>query len=137
MRMRTWGSVLGTILLLGLIGGLGYSIFQSGYRQGLVEGADGASQVVYYPGGGGFGVFGLFFGVLFLFMIFGFISRLLFWRRRWDGSRPGVGPSRWSGETRGEWGNGHPMAHKFEQWHERMHAPEPGQSDRPADEDQS
>ncbi len=130
MRTRLFGGILATILLLGALGAIGYSVFQTGYQQGLVENAAvvaPAAGVVYYPGWWGFGVFSIFFKVLFLFLIIGFVSRLFFWRRRWDG------PRRWS---EAEWQGprhefGHPMGSRFAEWHQKMHEAEPRDGEAP------
>jgi hypothetical protein len=106
----------------------GFGVYQIGYQQGLVE--TGSEIVVntpargFYPGywgNGGFGVFGLFFKVLFLFLIFGLIARLFFWRRHWGG-----GPY-WGRD----WHEGHesPMEHRLADWHRRAH--DQGPSDHP------
>lgn len=139
MRTRTAWSIFATVVLVGIVGALGYGVFQAGYRQGIAASAEGVAPVVYYPGGWGFGGFGLLFGVLFLFLIFGFISRMLFWRRRWSGAQRGVGPSRWSEER---WSDSdhehrHPMGSKFERWHERMHETESRETEQPVDDELS
>lgn len=110
MRGRAIGAFLGALLFAGLLGLAGWSVFQAGYRQGSVE---NASEVVV-PAYGFFPGFGIFFGFLFLFLLFGFISRLFFWRR-WRG-----GPFRahwkdWSGVE------GSPMERKLADWHEKAH----------------
>ena len=139
MRTRFFGGILATILLLGALGAVGYSIFQSGYQRGLLQSADSVTPVVYYPGGWGFGVFGLFFGVLFLFMVFGFISRMIFGRRGWGNGRGHIGHSHWSEEG---WAGSsrqhrHPMGYKFEQRHEQMHSMESEGSDAASSDDDS
>jgi hypothetical protein len=136
MRTRLFGGILATVLLLGALGAIGYSIFQTGYEQGLVENADlvaPAAGVVYYPGWWGFGVFGIFFKVLFLLLIIGFVSRLFFWRRGWTGPRRGVGPYRWTseGSTHSDQFH-HPMGSRFAEWHQQMHDAEPGDGETPS-----
>lgn len=123
MRTRLFGGILATILLLGALGAIGYSIFQTGYQQGLVENADvvtPAAGVVYYPGWWGLGLFGILFKVLFLFLIIGFVSRLFFWRRRWGGPRR-FSDAGWTGPH-----HEGPMGSKFAEWHQKMHEGEPG-----------
>ncbi len=114
MRGRAIGAIFGTLVLAGLLGLAGWSVYQAGYRQGLLE---NASEVVV-PAYGFFPGFGIFFGFLFLFLLFGFISRIFFWRS-WRG-----GPHRMRGR---EWagGEGSPMEQKLADWHERAHG-EPG-----------
>lgn len=123
MRMRAFGAIVLTILVLGGLGAIGYEIFQNGYQQGLVENAEvlaPAAGVVYYPGWYGFGFFGLFFKLLFLFLIIGFFSRMFFWRRRWGSHARWAGRD-WSGP---EHGHESPMGHKFSEWHEHQHSRE-------------
>lgn len=88
----------------------------------------------WHPFGFGFGIFGLLFGLFFLFIIFGLI-RAIFW-----GGRRGWGPGGWGGS--GGWnepgGPGGPGNHShyernpwierfgpsFEEWHRHAHEPE-------------
>jgi hypothetical protein len=73
---------------------------------------------------GGFGIFGLLFGLFFLFLILGLI-RAIFWggRRGWG---PGGGPGAW-GPGRGWWET---RAHEgFDEWHRRAH--DAGSSNEP------
>jgi hypothetical protein len=62
----------------------------------------------------GFGIFGLFFRILFLFLIIGLIARLFF-GRRW-----GWGPGPYWGR---DWQEGHtsPMDQRLAEWHDRAH----------------
>ncbi|MGA8038865.1 MAG: hypothetical protein WCA93_02040 [Acidimicrobiia bacterium] len=117
MRRNVIGVILATILVLGALGAAGFGVYQLGYQQGLVE--TGAKVVVdgpgYYPGLWGFGVFGLFFRVIFLFLIFGLIARLFLGRRRW-----GWGP----GPYRGYGDHASPMEHRLDEWHRKMHDPD-------------
>ncbi len=110
MRGRAIGAVFGALLFAGLIGLAGWSVYQAGYRQGLVE---NASEVVV-PAYGFFPGFGIFFGFLFLFLLFGFISRLFFWRFGRGGTHR-VHSRDWAG------GEGSPMEQKLAAWHERAH----------------
>jgi len=95
----------------------------------------------WHPFGFGFGIFGLLFGLFFLFIIFGLI-RAIFWggRRGWGPGGWG-GPGSWGGPGgRGGPGNGgeSPFEHNrwierfgpgFEEWHRRAH--EGGSSNEP------
>lgn len=114
MRGRAIGTAIGTLILVGLLGLAGWSVYQAGYRQGLVE---NATEVVV-PGYGLFPGFGIFFGFLFLFLFFGFISRLFFWRS-WRRGPHNAHWRNWSGVE------GSPMEQKLAQWHEKAHG-EPG-----------
>jgi hypothetical protein len=76
----------------------------------------------WHPFGFGFGIFGLLFGLFFLFIIFGLI-RAIFW-----GGRRGWGPGSWGG--RGGWGGpGNGGDSRFEEWHRQAH--EGGSSNEP------
>jgi hypothetical protein len=70
----------------------------------------------WHPFGFGFGIFGLLFGLFFLFIIFGLI-RAIFW-----GGRRGRGHGGWGGTS--GWGSP-----GFEEWHRRAH--EGGSSNEP------
>lgn len=116
MRGRAIGAAFGTLILAGLLGLAGWSVYQAGYRQGLVE---NASEVIV-PGYG-FPGFGIFFGFLFLFLLFGFISRIFFWRR-WRG---GPYSAHWKHRPGEE---ASPMEQRLAEWHHRAHGEhgEPG-----------
>jgi hypothetical protein len=110
MRRSIIGPIIGAIIILSALGAAGWSVYQAGYRNGLAA-AERASDVVvttpgFFPG------FGLFFGFIFFFLVFGFISRRLFWgqwRRGWYGP---VGP----GDEKGS-----PMDRRLTAWHQRAH----------------
>lgn len=123
MRGRAIGAAFGTLILAGLLGLAGWSVYQAGYRQGLVE---NASEVIV-PGYGLFPGFGIFFGFLFLFLLFGFISRILFWRR-WRG---GPYRSHWKHGLAEE---GSPMEQRLTEWHDKAHG---GQRNRRYRSDES
>jgi hypothetical protein len=84
----------------------------------------------WHPGGVGFGIFGLLFGLFFLFIIIGLI-RAVFW-----GGRRGWGPGGWGGPAGwGGPGNGggsrferNPWIERFgpsfEEWHRQAHEPQ-------------
>jgi hypothetical protein len=76
----------------------------------------------WHPFGFGSGIFGLLFGLFFLFIIFGLI-RAIFW-----GGRRGWGPGGWGGPG-GPVGPGNGGASRFEEWHRRAH--EGGSSNEP------
>lgn len=93
--VRFWFSLIGTLVLIAAILGGGYMVYRLGYNQGAIAEQAGELESVphpfpfygykyYYPH---FGLGNLFFGLLFLFLIFGLIKRLLFfpfwgWHRR-------------------------------------------------------
>jgi len=107
---NAWGAFVVSILTLAGLGVGGYAVYQAGYRQGLLE--DAGEVVVhgygYFPG------FGIFFGFIFLFFLFGIIGRFFF-GRPWRGG--GYGPRRWDHQE------GNPMEKRLEEWHEKAHSP--------------
>ena len=107
MRRGIIAPIFGTILLLGGLGAAGWAVYQAGYRSGITETA--TEVVVHQPGFGGFGIF---FGVLFLFFLFGLVSKLFFWGR-WRGGYSGHG--KWASPE------GSPMEQRLHEWHERQH----------------
>jgi hypothetical protein len=114
--MRGLGGFIFTILVVGLIGFVGYQI---GVTQQIAA-VPGAAPVAYpyywHPFGFfGFGFFGLLFPLFFLFLFFG-AMRAFFW----GGWRGGYGHS--SSRHYGA-----PSA--FEDWHRRAHS----EPERPAD----
>ena len=91
----------------------------------------------WHPFGWGFSIFGLLFGLFFLFIIFGLI-RAIFW-----GGHRGWGPGGWGGGP-GHRGHGwdarydrNPWIERFgpsfEEWHRQAHGtgPTPGSSTEP------
>ncbi|MBI3749604.1 MAG: hypothetical protein HY262_12290 [Chloroflexi bacterium] len=91
----------------------------------------------WHPFGWGFSIFGLLFGLFFLFIIFGLI-RAIFW-----GGHRGWGPNGWGGGA-GPRGRGwdarydrNPWIERFgasfEEWHRQAHGsgPTPGSSTEP------
>ena len=113
--------VFATAVLIALLVVIGIGVYNAGVSAGLAEtGAALASgaPVVYYgpyighPWGGGPGFFGIFFGILVIFLIFGLI-RAAFGFGRW-----GRGDHRW-GDHRGPGGR----SGYFDEWHRRAHEP--------------
>jgi hypothetical protein len=119
MRRSAIGAILFAILVLGALGAVGYGVYQIGYEQGLVaSGAEVVGPLVgYYPGLLGFGIFGLFFKIFFLFLVLALIGRFFFGRRRWRGGPP------WAKE----WHEGgtSPMDQRLAEWHRRAHTDGP------------
>lgn len=121
--MRVFGRVLAVVLLLGVIGAVGFGIWNSGYQQGLVETVDATTEVVvatpYYPGYYGFGVFGLIFKIFFAFLFFGLIFKFLFgwrhWRRYQSGPGAGPGPDHYRST----------MEKRMKRWHDEAHGAPP------------
>lgn len=110
MRRSAWGAFVVTILALAGLGIGAYSLYQAGYNQGLLE----TATDVVVPAYGFYPPFGLFFGLIFLFVLFGVIGRFFF-GRPWRG-----GPPHWA---RGWDGEGSPMEKRLSDWHEKAHSP--------------
>ncbi len=124
MRIRTIGIVVLIVLGLAVAGGIGTSLFQAGYAQGVA--ADGAELVVgrgyYYPGLYGFGVIGIMLKALFALLLFGLFARLFFFR---GFMRHGRGP--WMHGEHGPHGDRREefrsrMEDHLAEWHDRAHA---------------
>src|SRR5437667_118745 len=104
--MATAFRVLAALLVVGLLAGIGVSVYNAGVSQGLAQNvttaASGAPAVVYgYPAyyghwGFGFGFFGIFFWILGIFLIFALLRAAFGWGRwgrgRWGGYGAGGGP---------------------------------------------
>ena len=132
--MATAFRVLAVLLVVGLLAGIGVSIYNAGVSQGLAQNvttaASGAPAVVYgYPGyyghwGFGFGFFGIFFWILGIFLIFALLRAAFGWGR-W-------GRGRWGGYGAGGYGGFGPGGHKpdhhedprramLDEWHREAH----------------
>jgi hypothetical protein len=125
--------LIATTILVVIVGVIAYNI---GWSDGVgthlpaaTNVNDGGAVAPYYYGphywgGSGFGIFGIFFFLLFLFGIF-FLFRLLFWgvmgRRMWGG---GWGYGRGWGYGPGSGGT-HPFEEKAKEWHARQHGEQP------------
>lgn len=92
-----------TLVAVGVLVGIGAEIYQAGVAQGIVDAgrfpAAAPVPVAGYGGYHGFNVLGLFFPLLFLFLLFGLI-RAAFSRGR------GWGHGYGHGFGRGYWGSG-------------------------------
>jgi hypothetical protein len=106
MNGRAIVSFLVGLIFVGILVGVGVGIYQAGLAQGVLDaGRLPAGAVVPVAGYGygygwgfhGFGIFGLLFGIFFLFLIFRLIGAAFGRRRGW-------GPG-WGG--RGYWGKGY------------------------------
>ena len=121
--MRGIGSFLLGIVALVLLAGIGVAIYNAGLQQGIAQTVELPGSVPYYAYGGhwgGFGIFGLIFPILFLFLIFGLIRAALGGGRgRWGHPGYGYGP--------GRWGSGPWMADRdsrIAEWHRQLHEAE-------------
>ena len=99
------------LVLVGVLVGLGVGVYQAGVAQGIVDAgrfpAGATVPVAGYGyghgwGGPGFGLFGLLFGLFFLFLLFG-LARAAFSRGRGWGPG-GPGGHGWGGPG---WGRGY------------------------------
>lgn len=97
--MRSFGSVLWGLLVVVVLAGIGVGIYNAGLQQGIVQSANLPAGTVPYAAYGwhwGGGILGLFFPILFLFILFG-IARAAFGHRHGWGHGYGRGP--WMGPT--------------------------------------
>jgi hypothetical protein len=117
---------LGVVVFLAVIAATGVFTYNLGLARGLAQTASAlpapgaAAPLVYYPypwhWGFGFGFFP-FFGLLWLFLIFGVLRRL-FWG--WGGGwHRGYGHYRYVG----------PVPPEFDEWHRRAHGQQTPASD--------
>jgi hypothetical protein len=108
----TFGRFLAVTLVVLVLAGIGIGVYNAGVSQGIAEAAraaqaagnDAAVVVPPYAGpygygwgwhGGGFGFFGILFGIFFLFLLFGLVRAAFGWGR-WNGGGRG-GPGGWGG----------------------------------------
>lgn len=89
---RAFLSFVFALLFIGVLAGIGTQVYQAGVAQGIVDaGRFPAGATVPVVGGyQGFDVLGLFFPILFLFILFGLI-RAAFWGGRGWGHGHGYG----------------------------------------------
>ena len=101
-------AILGFFLILvavGVVVGIGNEVYQAGIAQGIVDAgrypAAAPVPVAGYGGwhGGGFNILGLFFPLLFLFILFGLIRAAFWGGRGWGHHRYGYG------HGHGRWGS--------------------------------
>jgi hypothetical protein len=110
MSMRGIAGFLFGLLVVGILVGLGVGVYQAGIAQGIVDAgrypAGAGVPVAGYGYGwhGGPGIFGILFGIFFLFLVFGLL-RAAFFRGRGYGpgwGHRGYGHGWGPGWTRGE-----------------------------------
>jgi hypothetical protein len=123
-HMRSFGSILWGLLVVVVLAGIGVAIYNAGLQQGIVQSANlpaGTVPYGYYGWHGDGGIFGLFFPILFLFILFG-IARAAFGHRHGWGRGYGYGPGKW-GYGRGPWmgPNGPTGQGDREPWVAEMH----------------
>lgn len=119
--------VFALLLALAIAVGIGAAVYNAGVTAGLAEAAQQAAASgdplpvppyaygygPYWHGPGGWGFFGIFFLVLGLFIVIGFV-RMAFHGGRGHGSGPGGG---WGGDRR----------ERVEEWHRELHRREAGE----------
>lgn len=131
MNARGFFGFLAGLLVLGLLVGVGAGIYQLGIAQGIVDAgrfpAGATVPVAGYGYGwhGGPGIFGILFGLFFLFLLFGLIraafSRGRGWGPGWGG---GWGPGWSGGPGRGD-GWHEERDRRVAEWHRHLHETEP------------
>ena len=109
--MRVFTRVAVVLLLLAVVGGIGFGIWDAGYDQGIIDGADATTEIVVTERGRGFSPFGIFFGIFLLLFLFKFA----FGWRRWGGHHKGYGPGGYRG----------PMEDRMSRWHDDAHGRQP------------
>ena len=132
--MGTAIRVLAVLLVVGLLAGIGFGVYNAGVDQGLAQNvnaaASGPPAVAYgYPGyyghwGFGFGFFGIFFWILGIFLIFALLRAAFGWGRwgrgRWGGyGHGGYGHGGYSGGPAGD--KGDPRRAMLDEWHRDAH----------------
>jgi hypothetical protein len=112
MSARGFFGFLFGIVVVGVLVGLGVGVYQAGIAQGIVDAgrypAGAGVPVAGYGWNGGPGIFGILFGIFFLFLIFGLIraafSRGRGWGPGWGHHGYGYGPGWGRGEGADERG---------------------------------
>jgi hypothetical protein len=134
--MRTRFGLLGGVLVLLLGAGIAALAYQAGVSQGAASAASAGSVVVVGGGPWGFGIFGILFGLFFLFILARIVIGVTFgafgrgrgpWghgsfmgRRAWmdsSASGPGTGGPG-AGGPRGHWGDREAFVAEM---HRRLH----------------
>lgn len=118
------------LVVVGILVGLGVGVYQAGIAQGIVDAgrypAAAAVPVAGYGWHGGPGIFGILFGIFFLFLIFGLL-RAAFWRGRGYGPGWGHGYGDGPGWGRGSSGDAGPSSwaeerdRRIADLHRRLH----------------
>ena len=133
---RVLARVLAVVLVLVLGGAMLAGVYNAGVSAGLAQAGGAVTPYIGVPYGYGFGFgfFGLFGGLLFLFLIFGLLRFAFGGPRRGWGGGPG-GPGGWGGHGHGRWGGWEGrVPPPVEEWHRRLHgdAERTETPDRPA-----
>jgi hypothetical protein len=135
--VRGFLGLVATLIVVGLLVGVGAGIYQAGVAQGVIDAGRFPAGATVPIAGYGYGwhgpdLFGLLFGLLFLFILFGIIRAAFFgghggrgWGHHgYDRGRgpwgrdfgPGSGPESWRAERDS----------RIADWHRRLHDEERG-----------
>jgi hypothetical protein len=123
-HVRSFGSILWGLLVVIVLAGIGVGIYNAGLQQGIVQSANlpaGTVPYAAYGWRGDGGILGLFFPILFLFILFGLARAAFGHRRGWGHGYGGWGYGR--GPWMGAGGQGGPAVPGTdrEQWVAEMH----------------
>jgi len=121
--MRSFGSILWSLLVVIVLAGIGVGIYNAGLQQGIAQSANlpaGTVPYAYYGWHGGGGIFGLLFPILFLFLLFG-IARAAFGHRRGWGHGYGPGYGKWGSGPGWMGGTSSGTGNPRDQWVADMH----------------
>ena len=134
---RGFLGLVATLIVVGLLVSVGAGIYQAGVAQGVVDAGRFPAGATVPMAGYGYGwhgpdLFGLLFGLFFLFILFGIIRAAFFgggggrgwghhgygygrgpWGKQFG---PGDGPDSWRSERES----------RIADWHRRLHEDEPG-----------
>ena len=128
MFFRSFLGFVAGLIVLGLLVGVGANVYQAGVAQGIVDAGRfpaGANVPIAGYGWHGPDIFGLLFGLFFLFILFGIIRAAFSGgrgrERGWGhhgygpgwgkGFGPGDGPESWRGDRDS----------RIAEWHRRLH----------------
>ena len=108
--MRVFMRIAFLVLLISLVGAVGYGVWNAGYDQGLIDAADATTEIVVTQPRSGFFPFGAIFGFFLLFLLFGMMAKFAFGCRRWRDHHRG-GPGRYRDH----------MQDRMSRWHDEAH----------------
>ena len=135
MNGRVIFRVVAVVVVILALAGIGTYVYNAGVSEGIARGdalvaaGDGQREARggdrFYAYGGhhgpfGFGLFGILFTILLLFLLFGLLRAAFGWGR-WGGGPPGRwGPGGGPGGPPEHWRQ--ERDRMFEEWHRRAHA---------------
>jgi hypothetical protein len=138
---RGFLGLVATLIVVGLLVSAGAGIYQAGVTQGVIDAGRFPAGATVPIAGYGYGwhgpdLFGLLFGLFFLFILFGIIRAAFFGGRGrgWGHHGYGYGPGPWgkgfgSGEGPGGWRGDRDS--RIAEWHRRLHEEEGGSTGTP------